>query len=133
MFSHGFGTIHAMVELHELTGDEKLWDMLYRHAEFCVTAEPQVSAYTLLLAYALDRTGERRFADRLLVNLTRRQLNTGAYPRDRALWAGRKAGPGEEPPARTVQTSGTGFEWSPLPVVLKALAARGVKESELPE
>ena len=132
MFSHGFGTIHAMVELHELTGDEKLWDMLYRHAEFCVTAEPQVSAYTLLLAYALDRTGERRFADRLLANLARRRLNKGAYPRDRALWAAPQAGAGQEPSIRTVQTSGTGFEWSPLPVVLKALAARGVKESELP-
>jgi hypothetical protein len=136
MFSHGFGAIHAMIELHQLTDDEGLWDMLYRHAVFCATAEPQVSSYLLLLAYALERTGERRFADRLLANLARRGFLRGVYPRDRRYWTGvweqSDARSGERMPVRTVNTAGTGFDWSPMPVVLRALAVQGIREREIP-
>jgi hypothetical protein len=136
MFLHGFGAIHAMIELEYLTGDDRLWDMLYRHAIYCAETEPQVNSYFLLLAYALDKTGERRFADRLLANLAQRRFHLGVYPRDRRYWTGVWDEASEEAgarPVRTVQTSGAGFNWSPTPLVLRALAVRGVKESEIPE
>ncbi|MGD0110945.1 MAG: hypothetical protein ABSD48_03715, partial [Armatimonadota bacterium] len=137
MFLHGFGAIHAMVELEQLTGDPQLWDMIYRHAGYCADLDPTVNAYFLILAHALERTGERRFADRLLTNLARRGITRGIYPRDRAYWTGTweqpEARPGERPIVRSVNTAGAGFDWSPIPVLLRALAARAIQETEIPQ
>ena len=140
-FLHGFGAIHAMIELEELTGDPGLAATLYKHAVHCSQIAPGPDLYLLLLAYEYARTGEQQFADRILVNLGGYGMMGGVYPRDRKYWTGvwgeaveqgRGRLGGTVPNVHDIYTSVVGYAWNPLPSVLRALRAHGIPESRVP-
>jgi hypothetical protein len=139
-FLHGFGAMHAFIELEELTGDKTLADFLYKHAVWCSNrVRPGPDPYYLLLAYELAETGEKRFRDRLLANLALENSDRGIYPRDREKWtgtwgSGARVGQGVQKTdegVHDVKTSQAGFAWNPIPAVVRALALRGVREGDV--
>ncbi|MFZ5518584.1 MAG: hypothetical protein ACOY90_18285 [Candidatus Zhuqueibacterota bacterium] len=151
-FFHDFGAMHALAELYYLTRDAQLWDLLYRHASYCATKGPandltgHRSYNWLLLSLALDKTGEKQFADRLLSNLSESEFNRGIYARDRKYWRGEWGqkipdgkiyqmgdGRGTVPGVHDVYTVHTGFSWSQMPYVLHVMKKYGLKENQIPQ
>jgi hypothetical protein len=142
MFLHGFGAVHALIELAELTSDKPLSDLLFKHAVWCSHAPPDTAPYWLLLSYELARTGEKEFARRLLASLSRWKYDRGIYPRDRVKWTGNwSTGVPESPGSwrirgtvegvHEIYTPLTGFAWNPVPSLIRALGITGLKESEI--
>jgi hypothetical protein len=138
-FLHGFGAVHALIELEELTGDKALADFLYKRAVWCSNVRPGPDPFWLLLSYELAKTGEKRFRDRLLANLALVNYDRGIYPRDREKWTGTwgygsRVGrriQGTSEGVHPMETSEAGFSWNPIPALIRALALSGVRESEV--
>jgi len=140
-FLHGFGAIHAMIELDQLTNDRRLGEILYKHAVYCRNLPPGSDPYWLILFYELAKTGEKLFGDRILSNLAAVGYDRGIYPRDRKYWTGvwghgiveqRGRLTGSVEGVRDIYTSGTGFSWNPMPMVLRAFEIRGLAEDQIP-
>ncbi len=150
-FFHDFGAMHALVELYYLTEEPQLWEMLSRHASFCAAKGPandltgHRSYNWLLLSLALDKTGEKRFADRILSNLSESEFDRGIYARDRKYWQGQWGhkipdgkiyqmgdGRGTVPGVHDVYTVHTGFSWSQMPYVFYMMKKYGLKEQQIP-
>jgi hypothetical protein len=138
-FLHGFGAIHALIELEELTGDKALAELLHKHAVWCSNVRPGPDPFWLLLSYELEKTGEKRFRDRLLANIALTHLDRGLYPRDREKWTGswgygvreRRRIRGTVNGVHDIYTSEVGFSWNPIPTLIRALVQRGVSEGEV--
>jgi hypothetical protein len=137
-FLHGFGAIHALIELEELTGDKALGELLYKHAIWCSNVRPGPDPFWLLLSYELEKTGEKRFRDRLLANIALTHLDRGLYPREREKWTGswgygvreRRRIHGTVEGVHDIYTPEVGFSWNPIPTLIRALGERGVNEDE---
>jgi hypothetical protein len=150
-FFHDFGAMHALLELFYLTEDAQLRDMLLKHAYYCADKGPaneltgHRSYNWLLLSFALDKTGEKRFADRILSNLSESEFDRGIYAKDRTFWRGEGGykipdgkiyqmgdGRGTVPGIHDVYTVHTGFSWSQMPYVFNVMKKYGLKESRIP-
>ena len=97
------------------------------------------------LAHALDRTGEKKFGDRILVNLGHTLYDRGIYNRDRSLWTGSwrssvgnarfrpDDGGGHLHGIKDIYTVRTGYSMSMMPALFRVMKEHGLKESSIPE